>query len=96
MGGPWDAWRAYFRGSACATVGCGPSAGTLWACEKQCKPTPTPVALPTHLQPGVASAEVVASWTDFSKSPYLREQKVIFHPGEVSPLGGCAQSCRPS
>ncbi len=34
-------------------------------------------------QPNVASAEVVSSWTDFSKSPYLNEQKVIFHPGEV-------------
>jgi hypothetical protein len=37
------------------------------------------------MQPGVAPAEVVSSWTDFSKSPYIREQKIIFHKGEVCP-----------
>jgi hypothetical protein len=53
--------------------------------------------LPSAPQPGVASAEVVSSWTDFSKSPYIREQKVIFHKGEVGHwyIGGMPQrACR--
>ncbi|KAL6755216.1 WD40 repeat-like protein [Haematococcus lacustris] len=44
------------------------------------------VATADVCKPGVASAEVVSSWTDFSKSPYIKEQKVIFHPGEVNKI----------
>uniref|UniRef100_A0A7S3VQR3 Histone-binding protein RBBP4-like N-terminal domain-containing protein n=1 Tax=Dunaliella tertiolecta TaxID=3047 RepID=A0A7S3VQR3_DUNTE len=44
------------------------------------------VATADVCKPNVASAEVVSSWTDFSKSPYLREEKVLFHPGEVNKI----------
>ncbi|KAI8467538.1 MAG: WD40-repeat-containing domain protein [Monoraphidium minutum] len=37
-------------------------------------------------KPRVASTEVVASWTDFSKCPYIRDIKYIMHPGEVNKI----------
>jgi hypothetical protein len=59
--------------------------GGVWQVEGIYISSPLLLALAT--QPGVASAEVVSSWTDFSKSPYIREQKVIFHKGEVGGQG---------
>jgi len=32
----------------------------------------------------VASTEVVATWTELSRCPYVKEVKTIVHPGEVS------------
>ncbi|GBF95359.1 hypothetical protein Rsub_07787 [Raphidocelis subcapitata] len=37
-------------------------------------------------KPRVASAEVVAAWTDFGKCPFLRDVKAIVHPGEVNKI----------
>ncbi|KIZ06543.1 histone-binding protein RBBP4 [Monoraphidium neglectum] len=37
-------------------------------------------------KPRVASTEVVATWTDFSKCPYVRDVKTVIHPGEVNKI----------
>ncbi len=37
-------------------------------------------------QPNVASSEVVATWTELSRCPYMSEVKAITHPGEVRGL----------
>eukprot|EP00195_Chlamydomonas_chlamydogama_P006777 CAMPEP_0202905910 /NCGR_PEP_ID=MMETSP1392-20130828/36561_1 /ASSEMBLY_ACC=CAM_ASM_000868 /TAXON_ID=225041 /ORGANISM="Chlamydomonas chlamydogama, Strain SAG 11-48b" /LENGTH=458 /DNA_ID=CAMNT_0049594215 /DNA_START=185 /DNA_END=1558 /DNA_ORIENTATION=+ len=37
-------------------------------------------------KPHVCSSEVVSSWQEFSKCPYIKDQKVIFHPGEVNKM----------
>ncbi|KAG1670180.1 hypothetical protein FOA52_000892 [Chlamydomonas sp. UWO 241] len=44
------------------------------------------------LKPGVCSADVVAAWQEHGQCAYLRPDKVVFHPGEVSKLRELPQS----
>lgn len=38
------------------------------------------------MRPRVASAEVTTSWNEYSRSAFVREHKVLFHPGEVNKI----------
>lgn len=37
-------------------------------------------------QPRVATAEKITGWSEMDKCPYVKVEKSIVHPGEVSPL----------
>eukprot|EP00798_Chlamydomonas_sp_ICE-L_P030922 gene30922-35977_t len=37
-------------------------------------------------KPHVCSSEVVSNWNEFSRCPYIKDQKVVFHPGEVNKI----------
>jgi len=37
-------------------------------------------------QPRVAAGEVIRTFNESNKSPYIKRQQTIFHPGEVRPL----------
>ena len=39
----------------------------------------------------MCSSEVVSMWSELHRSPYINEQRVVYHPGEVSQhgLGRC-------
>ena len=43
---------------------------------------PTPVRV--RLQPRVAAGEVIRAFNESNKSPYIKRQQTIYHPGEVS------------
>ena len=34
--------------------------------------------------PGVVSSDTISKWQDKCKCPYIKDHKVIYHPGEVS------------
>ena len=38
-------------------------------------------------QAHVCSSDVVSAWNEFSKCPYIKEERIVYHPGEV-----CEQS----
>lgn len=38
------------------------------------------------LQPRVAATEVVATWSELARCPYIKETKTIIHPGEVNKI----------
>lgn len=42
----------------------------------------------TYTQPHVASSEVVTTWTEAGRCPYVTDIKTIVHPGEVRVLAG--------
>eukprot|EP00798_Chlamydomonas_sp_ICE-L_P016080 gene16080-22219_t len=37
-------------------------------------------------KPRVSSGSHITSWNDYSHCPYIREQKVIYHPGEINKI----------
>jgi hypothetical protein len=51
-------------------------------------PDPPPPSTPScpAPQPRVASAEVVTTWNELSKCPYIRDTQVLVHPGEVNKI----------
>jgi hypothetical protein len=42
----------------------------------------------------VAAAETVCSWSPNSKSPYYKDFKVLYHPGEVGGPANAAGQAR--
>lgn len=43
------------------------------------------------LQPRVAATEVVATWSELARCPYIKETKTIIHPGEVNKIREVAE-----
>jgi hypothetical protein len=57
----------------------------LWLCLCHCAVLP----LHTYNQPHIASNEVVSTWTENGRCPYISEVKTIVHPGEVGVFVCC-------
>ncbi len=46
------------------------------------------------LQPRVAAGEVIRAFNESNKSPYIKRQQTIYHPGEVRLRLGSITYCR--
>lgn len=59
---------------------------TLGCCAKPNSDDDVRFTLSTHLfmpQAHVCSSEAVSMWSEFARCPYIKEERIVYHPGEV-------------